>query len=516
MKKVFLFISIQLFFGTFFAHNFALADWEPFPTEQISYFTLKDHLTDKCFFPDKRLNDYTVSYRFDSIRNEPNGARTFYSARLKNYNIYKNCDLAIINGISNYYGYYNLRVDSISMRNDTIFYFDNSYTETPKKKFKEFFIPIYMKAFDLIEQEAFFLKDKGISYEQIFPGLYDSVRTYGIKQKSGEQKIIELKLSKHYGIIKFPPFVNLLCDIYDEKLIFKLSGVNAKNREKHGLNPELFDPDEFFTLKVGDEKYWIMEEIMGQYSSWFIKNKITSIQRNEDSIVIYKSNTVYDNNTKKYEYYNSSEKYFFSELLRLKEKNDQEIFVTNRQSFGDEGRMLIETGGGLLFFGRPLIQSTKSSTMLEFNGQMVDPACEISHVTDIYWFKVFSPVVGLSHIYSHGFSGSYTELVGYTKDGVLYGECPQPLAVDDTEIDLSISVSPNPATDYITIDLSFQHMQESEIEIFDIFGNEIHPPRLASQATPQEGNLRIDISSLNAGVYFVRIGSEKPVKFIKI
>jgi hypothetical protein len=59
-------------------------------------------------------------------------------------------------------------------------------------------------------------------------------------------------------------------------------------------------------------------------------------------------------------------------------------------------------------------------------------------------------------------------------------------------------------------------MQESAIEIFDVFGNEIYPPRQTSSDTPQEGNLRIDISTLPPGVYFVRIGNERPLKFMKI
>jgi hypothetical protein len=45
----------------------------------------------------------------------------------------------------------------------------------------------------------------------------------------------------------------------------------------------------------------------------------------------------------------------------------------------------------------------------------------------------------------------------------------------------------------------------SEIVVYDVMGNEIHPPRPAG--TPQEGNkYRIDISTLPAGVYFVRTG----------
>jgi hypothetical protein len=79
-------------------------------------------------------------------------------------------------------------------------------------------------------------------------------------------------------------------------------------------------------------------------------------------------------------------------------------------------------------------------------------------------------------------------------------------------------IYPNPATDYISIVNSRvnQWVEGQEIRIYDIFGNEMHPPSQTSSATPQEGNLRIDVSALPAGIYFVKIGNEKPVKFIKL
>jgi len=80
---------------------------------------------------------------------------------------------------------------------------------------------------------------------------------------------------------------------------------------------------------------------------------------------------------------------------------------------------------------------------------------------------------------------------------------------------------PNPATDYLEITYTPSinrrvnpTVDYQDIVINDVFGKKI-PPRLTSSATPQEGNLRIDVSGLPAGVYFVRVG-EKIGKFIKI
>jgi len=83
------------------------------------------------------------------------------------------------------------------------------------------------------------------------------------------------------------------------------------------------------------------------------------------------------------------------------------------------------------------------------------------------------------------------------------------------------SISPNPAKDFLEISYSpsINHrvnpmVDYQDVVIYNVFGEKI-PPRLTSSATPQEGNLRIDVSSLSPGVYFVRVG-KKVWKFVKI
>ena len=77
------------------------------------------------------------------------------------------------------------------------------------------------------------------------------------------------------------------------------------------------------------------------------------------------------------------------------------------------------------------------------------------------------------------------------------------------------SIYPNPATDYIEISLD-NHTMKGEVEnvkIYDVLGIK-HPVSFA--ATPlSEGNLRLDVSNLPAGVYFVRVGGQV-LKFVKL
>jgi len=81
-----------------------------------------------------------------------------------------------------------------------------------------------------------------------------------------------------------------------------------------------------------------------------------------------------------------------------------------------------------------------------------------------------------------------------------------------------VELSPNPASDFINVDLSnFTFHSEGEglsIRIINVMGNEIHPARLASHSTSQEVNLiKIDVSTLPPGVYFLWI-EDKVQKFM--
>jgi hypothetical protein len=84
-------------------------------------------------------------------------------------------------------------------------------------------------------------------------------------------------------------------------------------------------------------------------------------------------------------------------------------------------------------------------------------------------------------------------------------------SVEDNANNSEIGILPNPATDFININLSFLRMQESEIKIFNIFGENVFSIETQSIASLQ----KIDISTLPAGVYFVQVG-DKVRKFVKV
>jgi hypothetical protein len=81
-----------------------------------------------------------------------------------------------------------------------------------------------------------------------------------------------------------------------------------------------------------------------------------------------------------------------------------------------------------------------------------------------------------------------------------------------------VSVSPNPASDFVEIDFGNNRTLKGAVEsilIYNLYGEKVissiatHPDPLS-----RGGSLRINISGLAAGVYFVRVG-DKVQKFIK-
>ncbi len=97
----------------------------------------------------------------------------------------------------------------------------------------------------------------------------------------------------------------------------------------------------------------------------------------------------------------------------------------------------------------------------------------------------------------------------------------------------NFSITPNPASDYIEISFSNKGLQpfanSEEIEIYDVLGERVYSTKDTERSRSAEvGNggsfsgyfdyaqqpLRIDVSNLPRGVYFVRIG-DKVEKFVK-
>ena len=79
--------------------------------------------------------------------------------------------------------------------------------------------------------------------------------------------------------------------------------------------------------------------------------------------------------------------------------------------------------------------------------------------------------------------------------------CVKTLGEGIEETTTSLSIYPNPVDDRLYIETEAQSLT---IEIYDVFG------RLQVTETPShQGNLTIDVENLKAGIYFVKINTEK-------
>jgi len=85
------------------------------------------------------------------------------------------------------------------------------------------------------------------------------------------------------------------------------------------------------------------------------------------------------------------------------------------------------------------------------------------------------------------------------------------LDITDTDNREKLTLFPNPTSDFITITELNNGLQPivHKVQIFDVLGIKV------GQSSLIEGNNRIDVSHLPAGVYFIRIG-DKVEKFVKM
>ncbi len=134
------------------------------------------------------------------------------------------------------------------------------------------------------------------------------------------------------------------------------------------------------------------------------------------------------------------------------------------------------------------------------------------------WFDDNYPAAILTNI-SWLNSQSY---IAVTYDNELFKYTKEPVSVEEQENkSIEFSISPNPASDFIEIsipqnDHTLKGVVEGEIRIFNVFGEEVSTTPPFGHPFELEGEvLKIDVSILPAGVYFVRIG-EKVEKFVKI
>lgn len=85
-----------------------------------------------------------------------------------------------------------------------------------------------------------------------------------------------------------------------------------------------------------------------------------------------------------------------------------------------------------------------------------------------------------------------------------------PIGIRETPHDLPVTIYPNPATTHLNIDFD-RSQQNVQVELFSINGGNVF-----SQERREGKNLQIDLQSLSAGIYFLKMKTEEGVSLKKI
>jgi hypothetical protein len=128
--------------------------------------------------------------------------------------------------------------------------------------------------------------------------------------------------------------------------------------------------------------------------------------------------------------------------------------------------------------------------------------------------SVYDMIVYKNELY---FGGMFTSAGGKKSSSNIAKWTKAPVNVSQQRIESDICISPNPASDYIEISVGSVILNEvKDLRIFDLLGKEITTPSLRATPPYQGGEkVRIDVSHLAPGVYFVRVG-DVVRKFVKL
>ncbi|MEZ5083958.1 MAG: T9SS type A sorting domain-containing protein [Bacteroidales bacterium] len=98
-------------------------------------------------------------------------------------------------------------------------------------------------------------------------------------------------------------------------------------------------------------------------------------------------------------------------------------------------------------------------------------------------------------------------------------ELPVWLSTNTTEFIVSDKVStyPNPATNVLNIQYSLIEDAEVSVGVYDLLGSKVMEEKLSAQSN-QLQNTRMDVSTLDSGLYFVTIsaGESKVTKKVQV
>ena len=407
--------------------------------------------------------------------------------------------------------------DSIYINNDTTFiplFNDNYYfyiltTQTPG---------IATSITNIIKKDtiSYTIKCDSISIIDIFNTM-DSARYYTINKIINSSQCFPRRiiLSKSYGIIysnNWEKMLNLDCKgYYDDPLQLSLVGIDDGIKQLgYSFKPFM---DAFTKIKPGDILVWAIDDIYGfsgrtgrireEVTSKYLADSVFSYTSDEtkaehyfdlnhpplDTLTIDR-NVIYHIDLRAVrKLFDMSANTFFESNLNLGSIGfyDFDEYITKDGYKRDKSRFTSDTVN--------IIASKTSHVVVRKDSCIVGGYLSEPSETFFFFsseFGFFERNTGPNHLEDNS-----KELVGYVRDGIVYGDTTfdWDVSVNEPKWLNDLSIYPTPARDYINVTdfLSWQY------QIYDLLGNCVQSGIIESD--------KINISQLYPGFYTVRFFS---------
>ena len=154
------------------------------------------------------------------------------------------------------------------------------------------------------------------------------------------------------------------------------------------------------------------------------------------------------------------------------------------------------------------------------NGDLTYSATYSLTVGDTVEYKFQNGLDGWENDFSSdecGMNNNRYVVVGNTDmsiDLTCFNECIDCVdSADDLEFQNSISIYPNPATDFTTIEYNFNEANDVRVDLTNSLGQQISSELLSSA---QNGTHQLNLSQLATGVYFIQISNDEHTKVEKL
>lgn len=462
------------------------ADWEPFHINSNYTYSLKDNkerVVNILFDSVTQKGKYTILYSSKFIEDRKFSCIDSLEHSIRAKNLYQS----------------RLVPDSICFDDKYI------YFQLPNSSKNYLYFPYNGNIGDsVITQKSDYLNYLFKIENKEYSLSSDSVITIGVYEvgsnNSYSKKVTTLKISKMLGFLQYSTFNTYYIselELEGIKSTENQIGFVATNEDISRMANNIIKA--LGSYHTGDMLSWYIDDYNIENSGYYL-DSITNVIYEGNKKIFFFNRTKYFNNYKVYSngqyIIDSTELYAqFTKPINSFNLNIPYIFLTqDEEEWGRPVHYLdcyYKTENNVL----------KDSLSIKYYGTFVNSNCMPTSPTDVDYSCEFNGTTGFAE-YKYG-NGNIILLGIKLSDGTIIGNY-NIVSVQENYI-TSRFLSPNPVFDKLNLyNLPANAMS---YEIYDQLGIKVSGGIIANE---------IDVSTLPAGIYFLKIGNEKPRKFIKV